>query len=123
MEAPATTASRLLLAAGFALLLATGFALIDGRLPPAECLELEGCVSSGFEGWLVPTAGVLCLIAGYSLQKGVGSSLHSLFPKETADEQLQIALSESNEASDEDLLSDAWAKLEEGLLTDKVEEE
>ena len=128
MEAPAHTARRLLFGLGLALLMATAFALIDGRLPPAVCAEnaIE-CTASNDISWLVPASTVVTLLAGFiihlGITKGVKSPLLHLFPIEGPSAQRERMVSDLSESQDEDDLSGAWANLEQGLLSSKVEEE
>ncbi|MDP6742850.1 MAG: hypothetical protein QF807_05865 [Candidatus Thalassarchaeaceae archaeon] len=128
MEAPARAARRLLFGLGIALLLATAFALIDGRLPPSECPEdTYNCTASNDMGWLLPAATVVTLLAGYILhlgiEKGVNSPLLKLFPSSGSSAQREALLSDVSDSQDEDSLSDAWADLEQGLLSSKEKEE
>ncbi|DAC50332.1 MAG TPA: hypothetical protein HA340_03805 [Candidatus Thalassarchaeaceae archaeon] len=128
MEAPARAARRLLFGLGIALLLATAFALIDGRLPPSECPEdTYNCTASNDMGWLLPAATVVTLLAGYILhlgiEKGVNSPLLKLFPSGGSSAQREALLSDISDSQDEDSLSDAWADLEQGLLSSKEKEE
>ena len=128
MEAPARAARRLLFGLGIALLLATAFALIDGRLPPSECPEdTYNCTASNDMGWLLPVATVVTLLAGYILhlgiEKGVNSPLLKMFPAAGLSAQRDALLSDVSDSQDEDALSDAWADLEQGLLSSKEKEE
>ena len=128
MEAPASAARRLLFGLGIALLLATAFALIDGRLPPSECPEdTYNCTASNDMGWLLPVATVVTLLAGYVLhlgiEKGVNSPLLKMFPAVGPSAQRDALLSDVSDSQDEDSLSDAWADLEQGLLSSKEKEE
>ena len=128
MEAPARAARRLLFGLGIALLLATAFALIDGRLPPSECPEdTYNCTASNDMGWLLPVATVVTLLAGYILhlgiEKGVNSPLLKMFPAVGLSAQRDALLSDVSDSQDEDALSDAWADLEQGLLSSKEKEE
>ena len=128
MEAPARAARRLLFGLGIALLLATAFALIDGRLPPSECPEdTYNCTASNDMGWLLPVATVVTLLAGYILhlgiEKGVNSPLLKMFPAVGPSAQRDALLSDVSDSQDEDSLSDAWADLEQGLLSSKEKEE
>ena len=128
MEAPASAARRLLFGLGIALLLATAFALIDGRLPPSECPEdTYNCTASNDMGWLLPVATVVTLLAGYILhlgiEKGVNSPLLKMFPAVGPSAQRDALLSDVSDSQDEDSLSDAWADLEQGLLSSKEKEE
>ncbi len=128
MEAPAHTARRLLFGLGLALLLATAFALIDGRLPPSVCAEnaIE-CTASTDISWLVPAFTVVTLLAGFiihlGITKGVKSPLLHMFPIEGPSAQREHMINELSESQDEDDLSGAWANLEQGLLSSKIEEE
>ena len=128
MGAPAHAARRLFFGLGFALLLATAFALIDGRLPPAECLEDEyNCTSSNEMGWLIPVATIFTLLSGYILhigiEKGVNSPLLKMFPATDSSTQREIISMDILDSQDESSLSDAWADLEQGLLSSKEGEE
>jgi len=128
MEAPARAARRLLFGLGIALLLATAFALIDGRLPPSECPEdTYNCTASNDMGWLLPVATVVTLLAGYILhlgiEKGVNSPLLKMFPAVGPSAQRDALLSDVSDSQDEGSLSDAWADLEQGLLSSKEKEE
>ena len=128
MEAPAYTARRLLFGLGLALLMATAFALIDGRLPPAVCAEnATECTAGTDISWLVPAFTAITLFAGLiihlGITKGLKSPLLHLFPVEGSSAQRERMVSELSESQDEDDLSGAWANLEQGLLSSKVEEE
>lgn len=127
MEAPARTARRLFFGIGVALLLATSFALIDGRLPPAECEMNEyNCTSTNELGWMVPLLSGITLFFGLMLhlgiEKGVKSPLLALFPVENSKEQRELISMDLSDSQDEDSLSNAWAELEQGLLSSKEEE-
>ena len=128
MEAPAYTARRLLFGLGLALLMATAFALIDGRLPPAVCAEnaIE-CTAGTDISWLVPAFTAITLFSGLiihlGITKGLKSPLLHLFPIEGSSAQRERMVSELSDSQDEDDLSGAWANLEQGLLSSKVEEE
>ena len=124
MVPPAVTARRLLFGLGFALLLATAFALIDGRLPPEDCPDdpLASCTSSSEIGWLVPGAAAVCLLLAVTMGSD-NSPLSSLFPVGDAEIQREALGQDVADEQDEDMLSDAWANLEKGLLETKVGEE
>jgi hypothetical protein len=128
MEAPAHTARRLLFGLGLALLLATAFALIDGRLPPSVCAEnaIE-CTAGNDISWLVPAFTAVTLLAGFiihlGITRGVKSPLLHLFPIEGTSAQRERMINELSDSQDEDDLSGAWANLEQGLLSSKIEEE
>ncbi|MBT4060029.1 MAG: hypothetical protein HOE69_06970 [Euryarchaeota archaeon] len=128
MEAPARTARRLFLGLGLALLLATAFALIDGRLPPSVCEEdVYGCTASSELGWLLPVAAALSIFAGLllhlSIDMGVSTPLLSLFPLEGTKEQRENIFNDLSDSQDESELSDAWADLEQDLLSPAIVEE
>ena len=128
MEAPARTARRLLFGLSFVLLLATAFALIDGRLPPSECLEGEyNCTSSNGMGWLIPGATIITLLSGFILhlgiERGLNSPLLKLFPTTDSFTQRENISIDVLDSQDEESLSDAWADLEQGLLSSKDKEE
>ena len=128
MDAPAHTARRLLFGLTLALLLATAFALVDGRLPPSECLDDEyNCTASNSMGWLIPVATMTTFLAGYILhigiEKGVNSPLLKMFPATDSSTQRKILSMDISDSQDEASLSDAWADLEQGLLSPKDKEE
>ncbi len=128
MEAPARTARRLLFGFGIALLLATSFALIDGRLPPSECPEdTYNCTASNEFGWFLPAATILTLFSGYLLhlgiEKGFNSPLLKMFPVADSSTQRESISMDISDSQDESHLSDAWADLEQGLLSSKENEE
>ena len=128
MEAPARAARRLFFGLGIALLLATAFALIDGRLPPSDCPEdMYNCTASNDMGWLLPAVTIFTLLIGYILhlgiEKGLNSPLLKLFPAVDSSSQREDFTMDVSDSQDEGYLSDAWADLEQGLLSSKEKEE
>ena len=132
MQTPLRTAESLLLGLGLILLLATAFALIDGRLPPADCPETvsaigDTCTSSSPLGWIIPAGAVLCL--GVSLwskearKNGQKNPLANIFPDELESEIADRIATDFHDENDTDRLSDAWANMEEKILSTKQEEE
>ena len=125
METPGLAAERLFLGLGIALLLITAFALIDGRLPPADCPEVEtlnapACTSSDVSGWLVPGAAALALALGLLMRmsrtSGDGSLFPRLFPSESQAEIAERLSEDHGDADDADRLSGDWAKMEVKML-------
>lgn len=121
MSTPSESAQNLLLALGVALLLASAFALIDGRLPPADCLEGEtACVSSSELGWLIPGTAFICLTLGLSAKiarrAGKKTILDRFFSHESESDLNKRMSEDFSDAHDTDRLSGAWANMEVKML-------
>mgnify|MGYP001170771266 FL=1 len=126
MQTPLRTAESLLLGLGLVLVLATAFALIDGRLPPDNCTEpvspmADACTASSPVGWIIPAGAALCLIIStwskYARNNGQNSLLSNIFSDEMESEIADRVAVEFHDENDTDRLSDAWANMEEKILS------
>jgi hypothetical protein len=109
---PAHAAKRLLIGTGFGLLLATGLALISGMMK----------FSQPDLGIAIPVLGIICLVLADFTGKGKGP-LSRWFPLE--DKVAMAARIENKvvEIEKDSHLGDAWARLEETMLSKELEEE
>ena len=109
---PAHAAKRLLIGTGFGLILATGLALISGMMK----LSQPGL------GIVVPILGVVCLGIADMTGKGKGP-LSLWFPLENKAEMEARVENEITGIKKDSHLGDAWARLEETMLSKELEEE
>jgi len=109
---PAHSAKRLLIGTGFGLFLATGLALISGIMK----------FSQPDMGLIIPALGILCLLLADSTGKGRGP-LSQWFPLENESEMAARVENDVIEIEKDSHLGDAWARLEETMLSKELEEE
>ena len=109
---PADSAGRLLLGTGLGLLLAGGFGLISGIISIEE-------PSLGF---LIPIAGIIAIVVSIPTRKGEGP-LATWFPNEDEAAMSSRVESELGREDKEEIIGNAWAKLEHTMLSKELEEE
>ncbi len=109
---PAHAAKRLLVGTGFGLLLATGLALISGMMK----------FSQPDLGIAIPILGIACLVLADITGKGKGP-LSRWFPLEDKAAMTARIENEVAEIEKGSHLGDAWARLEETMLSKELEEE
>ena len=110
---PAASAQRLLFGTGLGLILASGFGLGTGLLS----LTHPGALTI-----VVPAIGIFCLILAPIAGRGDGF-LGSIFPNEDKGAMVSRVETELNWVKKDTEIGDAWAKLEESVLSKDVEEE
>ena len=109
---PAIAAQRLLFGTGLGMILATGLGLIS-RLIEFNSLGPE---------LMIPIFGFTFLVLGYFTGKGEGP-LKDWFPLESRDKMVLRLENEISTLEKDSHLGDAWAKLEETMLSKELEEE
>ena len=109
---PAHSARRLFIGTGLGLLLATGLALISG------VMSIEPLNAS----LLIPLAGLLFLVCAMLTGNSEGL-LSGMFPDENNEAMVSRVKSDLSENKKEAEVGDAWAKLEETMLSNELEEE
>jgi len=110
---PAASAQRLLFGTGLGLILASGLALGSGQLS----LTHPGALTI-----VIPAIGIFCLILAPIAGKGDGV-LGSIFPNEDRGAMESRVEAELVWVKKDTEIGDAWAKLEESVLSKDVEEE
>ena len=109
---PAHAAKRLLIGTGFGLILATGLALISGMMK----------FSQPDLGIIIPIIGIVCLGLANLTGKGKGP-LSRWFPLEDKAAMEARVENEVKGIKKDTHLGDAWARLEETMLSNELEEE
>lgn len=110
---PAASAQRLLFGTGLGLVLASGLALGTGQL---------SVTNPGVLSIAIPAVGIFCLILAPITGKGEGF-LSSRFPNEDKTAVVSRVEAELDWVKKEDGIGDAWAQLEEAVLSKDIEEE
>lgn len=110
---PAASAQRLLFGTGLGLILASGLALGTGQLS----LTHPGALTI-----VIPAIGIFCLILAPIAGRGDGF-LASIFPNEDKATMVSRIETEHVWVKKDAEIGDAWAKLEESVLSKDVEEE
>jgi len=110
---PAASAQRLLFGTGLGLILASGLALGSGQL---------SLTNPGVLTIVIPALGIFCLILAPIAGKGNGV-LATIFPDENKATMVSRVETELNWAKKDTEIGNAWAKLEESVLSKDIEEE
>ena len=123
MTTPARRAERVVLWLGGGLSLAAAFSMRVAL--SGDCSA--GCMPPMHAYPLLAAGLIMILIAGEAMTKrrgdGAGAILHRWFPDETEAEAAWRAENEMLDRDDESRLADAWARLEESRLSERLEEE
>jgi hypothetical protein len=110
---PAASAQRLLFGTGLGLILASGLALGSGQLS----LTNPGALTI-----VIPALGIFCLILAPIAGKG-NSVLATIFPDENKATMVSRVETELSWVKKDTEIGNAWAKLEESVLSKDIEEE
>lgn len=110
---PAQAAKRLLLGTGLGLSMAVGLGFISGQIK----------VDNPINAWsLIILLAMVCLALAGPTGRGKGP-LSSMFPNEDRHAMVSRVESDLSETRKDADMGDAWARLEESMLSKEIEEE
>jgi len=108
---PASSAKRILLGTGLGLVLATGLGLMSGMLS----------LTDFGPALIIPGLAILSVYLASSLEKG--GALSNLFPDESRKEMVSRVEADLILQQKDLQITNAWANLEESMLSNELEQE